>query len=1170
MTALGTRARLLAGAALGFGLTMLAAQPAQADSVCSFGFPTTTCTDPNGNGQIDVSTDAVASITIVDPAAVFSANGGFTTVTTTGYIESTTAGKGVIKVVDTTTGLTYTGTGSTLVGQAGATGATILDITAPEVTLNSGNLTALGDGSTALSVTTNGGAGSGGINATTDGNINSAGGPAVVLSSTNAAGDQNVGLTLNAGNTITSGNGDAVNISTAGLGGVNANLAGPVSATGGAGIIGHQLNSAGAGNVSVTTGAGAITGVGGILAMNDGTGGVSITAGAGLVDGTTLAGIYAASNNASSTGNVSVTVGSGGATGDNGVVATTMGTGAVSVTTGTGLVTGTSGASPAIGATINNAASTSNLTVNIGTGGVAGNLAGVSAITQGSGAVSVTSAGAINAATGVGINTMATTGGTTINLAGGSVNGATGGIQASSGGGAIAVTLSGGADVSTTSGIGINLASNGGAQTVTIGGGSVVGGPTAINSVVGSSLTVANAGTLGVPGGVAVSTDGLAATSITNQTGGILNGRVNLSQFNDSVTNGGTWNAAGAQNFLTGTDAVNNQSGGVLNTAAGTTFDGLESLSNSGTITTTGTLDFIGVRTTLTNSGTFNLTASSAVTGLGAATLGGTTNAGAGSSLAGTGAFSNSGTLITTGAFTLSGFTSLSNSGTLNLAPGTFTVPGAVFTNSGTINSRGAATITGQTSFANSGTINLQNGAVGDVLTVNSAFSGSGSSKLLIDYSGSAADELVINGAASGTTTINVTPTAGMVINPTGILVVDTGTTTSNAFVLGTTNVGLLDLKLAQVGQDYFLSSAPNIAAVEPVVIGDMASNLWYQSADIYSNYAALRRTDLGVNRTSNLGFWGQGYWGQDKDHGQDVSPFGANFTVGRVENKRWGIQAGVDYLIGTGAVLGVTGGYERVKSDVRNSASDFKAHGWNAGAYAMFGGGAGFYGDFLVKYDDADLKFSNPLFVGVTGNPKLKSWGAQGQAGYRFVSGAMNFDLGAGLAYVRSKIDDFAVGAIAFDFERIKSTRGDLSARAEFGNGAFVPFVEAKLFHEFNRNRNLTLASGGASDTIDGEGRGTWGRIEAGIGAHNGSGPILAAWGELGDVKGFGVKAGWRFGGSPVEVPPPPPPPPPSPPPPPATQTCPDGSVIAATMTCPVPPPPPAPPPPAQRGERG
>ena len=57
------------------------------------------------------------------------------------------------------------------------------------------------------------------------------------------------------------------------------------------------------------------------------------------------------------------------------------------------------------------------------------------------------------------------------------------------------------------------------------------------------------------------------------------------------------------------------------------------------------------------------------------------------------------------------------------------------------------------------------------------------------------------------------------------------------------------------------------------------------------------------------------------------------------------------------------------------------------------------------------------------------------------------------------------------------------------------------------------------------------------------------------------------------LAAPPPPPPPPvveapPPPPPPPATQTCPDGTVILATETCPAPPPPPPPPPPAP--ERG
>jgi TonB-dependent receptor len=66
-----------------------------------------------------------------------------------------------------------------------------------------------------------------------------------------------------------------------------------------------------------------------------------------------------------------------------------------------------------------------------------------------------------------------------------------------------------------------------------------------------------------------------------------------------------------------------------------------------------------------------------------------------------------------------------------------------------------------------------------------------------------------------------------------------------------------------------------------------------------------------------------------------------------------------------------------------------------------------------------------------------------------------------------------------------------------------------------------------------------------------------------------FWLGARYKFGGNAAASPPPPPLPPP-PPPPPATQTCPDGSVIEVTASCPAPPPPPPPPPPAPSGQRG
>jgi iron complex outermembrane receptor protein len=70
-----------------------------------------------------------------------------------------------------------------------------------------------------------------------------------------------------------------------------------------------------------------------------------------------------------------------------------------------------------------------------------------------------------------------------------------------------------------------------------------------------------------------------------------------------------------------------------------------------------------------------------------------------------------------------------------------------------------------------------------------------------------------------------------------------------------------------------------------------------------------------------------------------------------------------------------------------------------------------------------------------------------------------------------------------------------------------------------------------------------------------------------IGTPRTIGLTVRETFGSPRLSPAPPPPPPPPLPP---ATQTCPDGSVIAATAMCPVPPPPPPPPPPATTGERG
>src|SRR5204863_220906 len=94
----------------------------------------------------------------------------------------------------------------------------------------------------------------------------------------------------------------------------------------------------------------------------------------------------------------------------------------------------------------------------------------------------------------------------------------------------------------------------------------------------GDGIEVVNAGTgttTGTNATIFAASTGDGAYTITNQTGGTINGRVDLTDANDTLTNAGTLNLAGAQNFFLGTDVITNSAGGITNVAAGTAFNGL-------------------------------------------------------------------------------------------------------------------------------------------------------------------------------------------------------------------------------------------------------------------------------------------------------------------------------------------------------------------------------------------------------------------------------------------------------------------------------------------------------------------------------------------------------------------------------------------------------------------
>ena len=151
-------------------------------------------------------------------------------------------------------------------------------------------------------------------------------------------------------------------------------------------------------------------------------------------------------------------------------------------------------------------------------------------------------------------------------------------------------------------------------------------------------------------------------------------------------------------------------------------------------------IDTVGAATTITSAGTIiggvDLTDNADVMTISA---GGTWDARASTSdfRLGADVVTNAGTILAGGGTVFNGLETFSSSGLLNMTGGLFSLPDATsFTNSGTILAiSGAATILTPATVQNSGTIDLLGRRVGDVLTINSAFVGSGGSTLAIDFS---------------------------------------------------------------------------------------------------------------------------------------------------------------------------------------------------------------------------------------------------------------------------------------------------------------------------------------------------------------------------------------------------------------------------------------------------
>lgn len=862
------------------------------------------------------------------------------------------------------------------------------------------------------------------------------------------AGNDSVGLLITGGaGAVQAGYG---NISTTGTGASYPVL---ISTTSGAiNLAGGNVSATGANQIGIelTSASGAITGTtGSITANGAGSRGLVVNgAGGGLVTLTT---------GAISTANDGVVI-------TNGADPITLTTGAVTTTeadapavtlASTGAITVTTGQLTTGGGTAARANSPA-LLINGGAGAVTATVAGATTTGAGSDAISITSTGPVTvtnsgtiAVSGPGSVgiDIATTGTGAVNVTTGVVNSTATNPATEASFGAVRVVAGGAAPVAVTANGNITAANGSGIWAQTAGGATVT-----VNS--GVTVSGPTAVTLGGTTGNTLVVNGTLNSTTAGRGGYVLAGTGPLSL------------SIGANGVL----------GGPLTFTAGN-----DSFTNAATYTQSSTIDFLAGNDTFTNSGTFN--------------HGGIVQFGAGTD-------------------------TLTNSGTLNLSSAAafdFGADADVFNNSGTLNLRnGAQTLAGLETFNNSGgIIDLRDGAANDVLTISGNYAATGNARLAVDVGGGTADRLVYTGTTTGTTTILPTFTDGnVIVNPTGVLVVDAGTVAAGQFVLdGTPSTGLINYGLETRGSDVFLTATPDEAVGDLVLVNRLGNEIWYQSAEAYQSYAMSRRVDFGNERKSPVGVWAQLYGSKDRfgDRNRSITAFGTALTSSsRFETKRRGAQAGLEF----GApnfLIGVTGGYEHADGGT-DFGTNLDVEGYNYGVYAQFGAKQGLYAGVLLKRDDYDVRILNSGIGANSVVPDGRSTGIDGEVGFRFGGpGGANIDVGAGLSYVRSRIDDFDFGNLTFDNDRYTSTRGRLQARASFA-GAVAPFVDGKIFREFNDGPDQTVRSGTLSTDLVDQKRGTWGRVEAGIGGGAGGGPLLSAWVDVGDVRGWGIRGGFRF----------------------------------------------------------
>ena len=631
--------------------------------------------------------------------------------------------------------------------------------------------------------------------------------------------------------------------------------------------------------------------------------------------------------------------------------------------------------------------------------------------------------------------------------------------------------------------------------------------------------------TVNVNGGsvstVGATSDGVRAiagtgTSTVNVTGNVSTQGVNSrgifasGPMGATVTNGGTVSTTGATS--NGVEAssttgpvvvtVNNVSTTVNGSRAvvATATAGAATVNVNGALRTSGTTADVLAVTSGTNgivnvgtAGSFSATQGNFITlnSTGTSTL---NNAGTignnlgGFALVATGGpitINNSGNLSSDIVLT-AGADRLNNTGTFTVSVNPDFGAGVdIFDNSGTIlvgsgaNATVSPVFVGLESTINSGLIDLRNGRVGDTLTLPGTYVGqNGTLGLDIQFGSTIADQLIIGGAATGTTTVALNQLGATPVFNSGTVLVRTGAgSDANAFDLagGAMDAGFVRYEVIFNAADntFLLTGAPSDAAFRTLNYVEGIRSIWLKSADAVSGQMrALRDAAWSQGDGEPAGrMWLQMHGSTETRNGfRDFNAFGQSRNVNTgFKQDYFGGQAGLDISGGSGErggfAFGVTGGYINSSMNFGRSPDSLNFDVANVGAYASYSSGNIFF-NALGKYDfywadanAASANFQQDFKGGV--------YGVRGEAGIRFGDDGFFIEPAASISYVKNDFDQLRPLGTTVDFDADDGLRGRAGGRiggefTMFGGAVTAVYAGANYIHEFKGQDNVTFTGGG------------------------------------------------------------------------------------------------------------